>query len=126
MGGPTRPSSAMFGYTLPHGTHVPIPRLRPGSVHTMRTPESSTSEEEDRADLLGRNFQVPRPKSRSSVAVSNPSNLHYFSPHKNKNLLGRKIPISFSRGAFSCKIKPTIFIYFLKMNNQIRGFLFFT
>lgn len=34
---------------------------------------SSSSEEEDKADLLGRNFQVPRPKSRSnaSVAVSN-------------------------------------------------------
>nr|XP_018902435.1 PREDICTED: uncharacterized protein LOC109034002 [Bemisia tabaci] len=75
VGGPTRPSSAMFGYTLPHGTHVPIPRLRPGSVHTMRTPESSTSEEEDRADLLGRNFQVPRPKSRSSVA--NQSGIYY-------------------------------------------------
>lgn len=47
-----------------------MPRLRPPSVHTLRTPESSTSEEEDRADLLGRNFHVPRPKSRSSVAVS--------------------------------------------------------
>lgn len=33
---------------------------------------SSSSEEEDRADLLGRSFQVPRPKSRSngSIAVS--------------------------------------------------------
>lgn len=39
----------------------------------MRALESSSSsEEEDRADLLGRNFQVPRPKSRSngSIAVS--------------------------------------------------------
>lgn len=35
---------------------------------------SSSSEEEDRADLLGRSFQVPRPKSRSngSIAVSTP------------------------------------------------------
>lgn len=34
---------------------------------------SSSSEEEDRTDLLGRNFQVPRPKSRSngSITVSN-------------------------------------------------------
>ena len=44
------------------------------SAHGMRTPErtveSTSSEEEDRADLLGRNFHVPRPKSRSSVAVS--------------------------------------------------------
>lgn len=108
--GPTRPSSAMFGYpsltmsgTLPHGAPpVPLPRLgltnmsHAGamSIHGgptlstlgalsnhgalssygMRTPdrtvESTSSEEEDRADLLGRNFHVPRPKSRSSVAVS--------------------------------------------------------
>ena len=66
----------MFGYagTLPHlAAPVPLPRLglRPASVHGMRPPDSSSSEEEDRADLLGRNFQVPRPKSRSSVAVSN-------------------------------------------------------
>lgn len=32
---------------------------------------TSSSEEEDRTDLLGRNFHVPRPKSRSSVAVRN-------------------------------------------------------
>ena len=71
MNAPTRPSSTIFGYTLPHSAGpVIMPRLRPPSVHTLRTPESSTSEEEDRADLLGRNFQVPRPKSRSSVAVS--------------------------------------------------------
>jgi hypothetical protein len=45
----------------------------------MRTPdrtvESTSSEEEDRADLLGRNFHVPRPKSRSSIAVSSPRNM---------------------------------------------------
>lgn len=37
----------------------------------MRTLEnSSSSEEEDRADLLGRNFQVPRPKSRSNGSIA--------------------------------------------------------
>lgn len=37
----------------------------------MRTLEnSSSSEEEDRTDLLGRNFQVPRPKSRSNGSVT--------------------------------------------------------
>jgi hypothetical protein len=103
--GPTRPSSAMFGYpsltvsgTLPHGA-PPVPLSRLGMSHTgamsvhggpalstlgalsshgIRTPdrtvESTSSEEEDRADLLGRNFHVPRPKSRSSVAVSLPRN----------------------------------------------------
>ncbi|KAH0822100.1 hypothetical protein GEV33_000691 [Tenebrio molitor] len=75
--GPTRPSSAMFGYpnlggTMQrgsmHGTlpPVPLPRLnlqaqmasRAASVHGMRPLDnSSSSEEEDKADLLGRNFQ---------------------------------------------------------------------
>ncbi|XP_069686033.1 uncharacterized protein pwn isoform X2 [Periplaneta americana] len=113
--GPTRPSSAMFGYpsltmggTLPHGAPpVPLPRLGLANMshsgamsihggpalstigalsnhgglssHGMRTPdrtvESTSSEEEDRADLLGRNFHVPRPKSRSSVA--NQSGIYY-------------------------------------------------
>lgn len=44
----------------------------------MRTLEnSSSSEEEDRTDLLGRSFQVPRPKSRSngSIAVSGGSRI---------------------------------------------------
>lgn len=67
-----------------HGTlpPIPMPRLnlqaqlasRAASVHGMRPLDnSSSSEEEDKADLLGRNFQVPRPKSRSnaSIAVSN-------------------------------------------------------
>lgn len=71
----TRPSSTIFGYggTLPHlSAPVPMPRmsLRPASVHGTRAADSSCSEEEDRTDLLGRNFHVPRPKSRSSVAVS--------------------------------------------------------
>lgn len=89
---PTRPSSAIFGYpnlslagTLQHGNlhgtlpPVPLPRLnlqaqfgsRAASIHGMRPLDnSSSSEEEDKADLLGRNFQVPRPKSRSNASVA--------------------------------------------------------
>ncbi|XP_044249180.2 uncharacterized protein pwn isoform X1 [Drosophila takahashii] len=102
--GPTRPSSAMFAYpnlgamgmgTLggmslqstmqmhPSATlapPVPLPRrlgLGPRS-NGMRTLEnSSSSEEEDRADLLGRNFQVPRPKSRSNGSIANQSGIYY-------------------------------------------------
>lgn len=63
--------SNVFGYT---GAPMPLPRLRPPGTstisHTYRTPESSTSEEEDRTDLLGRSFHTSRPKSRSSLAVS--------------------------------------------------------
>lgn len=64
--------SNMFGYA---GAPMPLPRLRPPGTstisHAFRTPESSTSEEEDRTDLLGRSFQTSsRPKSRSSLAVS--------------------------------------------------------
>lgn len=45
----------------------------------MRTLEnSSSSEEEDRADLLGRNFQVPRPKSRSNASITVKSNVVVF------------------------------------------------
>ncbi|KAF2893770.1 hypothetical protein ILUMI_12403 [Ignelater luminosus] len=76
---PTRPSSAVFGTY--HGTlpPVPMPRLglqaqlaqRAASVQGMRPLDnSSSSEEEDRADLLGRNFQVPRPKSRSNASIA--------------------------------------------------------
>ncbi|KAH8267098.1 hypothetical protein KR018_003735, partial [Drosophila ironensis] len=102
--GPTRPSSAMFAYptlgamgmgTLggmslqstmqmhPSATlapPVPLPRrLGLGSrSNGMRTLEnSSSSEEEDRADLLGRNFQVPRPKSRSNGSIANQSGIYY-------------------------------------------------
>ncbi|XP_055385324.1 uncharacterized protein LOC129614628 [Condylostylus longicornis] len=101
----TRPSSAMFGYpnlqamgmgtlvpvgptALPihhsSGTQlqppVPLPR-RLGIQHRsngMRTLEnSSSSEEEDRTDLLGRNFHVPRPKSRSNGSITNQSGIYY-------------------------------------------------
>ncbi|KAJ8962470.1 hypothetical protein NQ314_005707 [Rhamnusium bicolor] len=95
---PTRPSSAMFGYpnlsmsgTLQHHSHgtlppVPLPRLnlqaqlasRAASIHGMRPLDnSSSSEEEDKADLLGRNFQVPRPKSRSNASIANQSGIYY-------------------------------------------------
>ncbi|KAK9886646.1 hypothetical protein WA026_017567 [Henosepilachna vigintioctopunctata] len=94
---PTRPSSAMFGYptlgTLQrgsmHGTlpPIPLPRLtlqaqmasRAASLHGGMRPfdNSSSSEEEDKADLLGRNFQVPRPKSRSNASIANQSGIYY-------------------------------------------------
>uniref|UniRef100_A0A034V5S2 63 kDa sperm flagellar membrane protein n=1 Tax=Bactrocera dorsalis TaxID=27457 RepID=A0A034V5S2_BACDO len=101
--GPTRPSSAMFAYpnlqTMGMGTMagmsmqgtmqmhqagsmappVPLPRLGLSArSNGMRTLEnSSSSEEEDRADLLGRNFQVPRPKSRSNGSIANQSGIYY-------------------------------------------------
>lgn len=65
-----------LGGTLPP---VPLPRLnlqaqfggRASSMVGMRPLDnSSSSEEEDKADLLGRNFQVPRPKSRSNASVA--------------------------------------------------------
>ena len=81
--GPTRPSSAVFGYpTLSiHGTlpPVPLPRLQAPPRNKQRhhhpppEPESSDSEpqDKDRADLIPQSsIHVPRPKSRSSLAVS--------------------------------------------------------
>lgn len=79
--GPTRPSSAVFGYPPlnVHGTlpPVPLPRLqappRPRQRH-QPDPDSSDSEpqDKDRADLIPQHsgFHVPRPRSRSSLAVS--------------------------------------------------------
>lgn len=46
---------------------------RPSGMRTLEN--SSSSEEEDRTDLLGRNFQVPRPKSRSNASVT--SGIYY-------------------------------------------------
>lgn len=46
---------------------------RPNGMRTLEN--SSSSEEEDRTDLLGRNFQVPRPKSRSNASVT--SGIYY-------------------------------------------------
>jgi hypothetical protein len=79
--GPTRPSSAMFGYPPIniHGTlpPVPLPRLQAPPRPRQRPqpdPDSSDSElqDKDRADLIPQSsgFHVPRPKSRSSLAVS--------------------------------------------------------
>ncbi|CAD6239486.1 GSCOCG00008712001-RA-CDS [Cotesia congregata] len=83
--GPTRPSSAVFGYpTLScHGTlpPVPLPRLQAPPRPRQRyqpDPDSSDSEpqDKDRADLIPSNgFHVPRPKSRSSLA--NQSGIYY-------------------------------------------------
>lgn len=83
LAAPTRPSSAMFGYpslshigTMQHhGTlpPVPLPRLTLQAAQraaSIRPPESTSSEEEDKADLLGRSFQVPRPKSRSNASIA--------------------------------------------------------
>lgn len=58
---------------------VPLPRLGlPTRSNGMRTLEnSSSSEEEDRTDLLGRNFHVPRPKSRSTNSITNQSGIYY-------------------------------------------------
>ncbi|XP_063697869.1 uncharacterized protein LOC134828812 [Culicoides brevitarsis] len=98
VAGSTRPSSAVFGYptlhtmgsiggmslagTLPIHTGnlppVPLPRLnltRPSGMRTLEN--SSSSEEEDRTDLLGRNFQVPRPKSRSNASIAGQSGIYY-------------------------------------------------
>ncbi|XP_045467312.1 uncharacterized protein LOC123675744 isoform X2 [Harmonia axyridis] len=88
---PTRPSSALFGYpsissvqrNSIHGTlpPVPLPRLtlqaqiasRTASLHEdiKQLENFSSSEEEDKADLLDRSFQVPRPKSRSNASITN-------------------------------------------------------
>lgn len=94
---PTRPSSAMFGYpTLPIGNTlqrhpgsvcgtlppVPLPRLNlqaqmASRAASMKPDNSSSSEEEDKVDLLGRNFHVPRPKSRSNASIANQSGIYY-------------------------------------------------
>ncbi|KAK5647794.1 hypothetical protein RI129_002686 [Pyrocoelia pectoralis] len=114
----TRPSSAMFGYpNLPvvgtmqrgtfHGTlpPVPLPRLglqaqlaaRAASVQGMRPLDnSSSSEEEDKADLLGRHFHVPRPKSRSNASIANQSGIYYDVDYEQNEIYkqGTGIPMS--------------------------------
>lgn len=83
--------------TLPiHSTilpPVPLPRLGLQSRSSgMRTLEnSSSSEEEDRTDLLGRNFHVPRPKSRSNNSIANQSGIYYdvgYEPSPNEHIYG--------------------------------------
>ncbi|XP_031355432.1 proteoglycan 4 isoform X2 [Photinus pyralis] len=114
----TRPSSAMFGYpnlsvigTMQRGTFhgtlppVPLPRLglqaqlaaRAASVQGMRPLDnSSSSEEEDKADLLGRNFHVPRPKSRSNASIANQSGIYYDVDYEQNDIYkqGTGIPMS--------------------------------
>jgi hypothetical protein len=64
----------------------------------MRTLEnSSSSEEEDRTDLLGRGFHVPRPKSRSNASVN--SGIYYdvdYLPSGDQNLYGTSNGIQMS------------------------------
>ncbi|XP_063978389.1 uncharacterized protein LOC135163117 [Diachasmimorpha longicaudata] len=84
--GPTRPSSAVFGYPTMsvHGTlpPVPLPRLQaPPRTRQRHLPEPDSSDSElqdkDRADLIPQSsgFHVPRPKSRTSLA--NQSGIYY-------------------------------------------------
>ncbi|XP_015609359.1 uncharacterized protein LOC107274607 isoform X2 [Cephus cinctus] len=104
--GPTRPSSAMFGYPTMsvHGTlpPVPLPRLqappRPRQRHQPE-PDSSDSEpqDKDRADLIPQSggFHVPRPKSRSSLA--NQSGIYYdveYDQSDSQHLSKNNIPMS--------------------------------
>ena len=70
---------------------------RPNGMRTLEN--SSSSEEEDRTDLLGRNFQVPRPKSRSNASVT--SGIYYdvdYLPSGEQHLYGTangsQIPMS--------------------------------
>ncbi|KAK4884765.1 hypothetical protein RN001_001036 [Aquatica leii] len=115
---PARPSSAIFGYpnlsmvgTLQRGTYhgtlppVPLPRLglqaqlaaRAASIQGMRPLDnSSSSEEEDKADLLGRNFHVPRPKSRSNASIANQSGIYYDVDYEQNDIYkqGSGIPMS--------------------------------
>lgn len=46
---------------------------RASGIKTLEN--SSSSEEEDRAEMLNRNFHVPRPKSRSNASVT--SGIYY-------------------------------------------------
>lgn len=60
---------------------------RPNGMRALEN--SSSSEEEDRTDLLGRNFQVPRPKSRSNASVT--SGIYYdvdYLPSGEQHLYG--------------------------------------
>ncbi|XP_055624298.1 uncharacterized protein LOC129767424 isoform X2 [Toxorhynchites rutilus septentrionalis] len=133
---PPRPASAMYGYpnlqtignmnTLSmHGT---LPPLHTGTLppvplpsaffnrglglnrNGMRTLEnSSSSEEEDRADLLGRNFNVPRPKSRSNASVT--SGIYYdvdYAPTGAEQLYGMSGTLSGSTTVPTSKSQSNI------------------
>ncbi|XP_058461129.1 uncharacterized protein LOC131436427 isoform X2 [Malaya genurostris] len=128
---PPRPGSAMFGYptlqtignmnTLSmHGTlppmhaatlpPVPLPRGLGLNRNGMRTLEnSSSSEEEDRADLLGRNFNVPRPKSRSNASVT--SGIYYdvdYAPAGTEQLYGMSSTLGGSTPVPTSKAQSSI------------------
>ncbi|XP_065344618.1 uncharacterized protein pwn isoform X1 [Cloeon dipterum] len=67
---PTRPSSAVFYPSLP----VLYQQARPPPPPATGPPDSS--DEEDNQGLLGRNFQVPRPRSRAT-SIANQSGIYY-------------------------------------------------
>ncbi|CAB3383733.1 Hypothetical predicted protein [Cloeon dipterum] len=67
---PTRPSSAVFFPSLP----VLYQQARPPPPPATGPPDSS--DEEDNQGLLGRNFQVPRPRSRAT-SIANQSGIYY-------------------------------------------------
>lgn len=65
------------------------------SLHGLRNSldTTSSSEEEDRADLLGRHFNAPRPKSRASVA--NQSCIYYDVDFERSDIYGKQnIPMN--------------------------------
>ncbi|XP_059471565.1 mucin-5AC isoform X2 [Neocloeon triangulifer] len=66
----TRPSSAVFYPSLP----VLYQQARPPPPPTNGPPDSS--DEEDNQGLLGRNFHVPRPRSRAA-SIANQSAIYY-------------------------------------------------
>ncbi|XP_066249149.1 uncharacterized protein pwn isoform X2 [Euwallacea similis] len=139
---PTRPSSAMFGYpTLPINNTlqrhpasiyggatgalppVPMPRLtlqaqlasKAASVQSMKhLDNSSSSEEEDKIDLLGRNFHVPRPKSRSNASIANQSGIYYDVDYdQNEIYKPGGIPMKVLTGIGGCRLNKNDYDFWL-------------
>lgn len=91
--------------TLP----IPLPRLTTlnrGNV-SRNFDTLSSSEDEDRTDLINRNFHVPRPKSRSNASVTSaiyydvdylPAGDHLYNVASNNN----QIPLSTYNRQSSC------------------------
>ncbi|XP_046986247.1 mucin-6-like [Schistocerca americana] len=93
MNAPTRPSSVVFGYPnrAPSIQQCQTSAAsRAMSLKGTHTADSSSSEEEDQVDLLGRNFHVPRPKSRSSIA--NQSGIYYDVEYEPEDIYSTKHP----------------------------------
>ncbi|XP_050296688.1 uncharacterized protein LOC126736402 [Anthonomus grandis grandis] len=146
---PTRPSSALFGYptlqmnstmqrhpgsiyggtgTLPP---VPLPRLnlqaqlasKASSMQGMRPLDnSSSSEEEDKVDLLGRNFHVPRPKSRSNASIANQSGIYYDVDYEQNEMYKPSgIPMKVLTGLGGSSKGDDDFWYFEDFRERKRG-----